>query len=659
MNENTAPIWIPSNNRIVNSNIKKYFSFLKKHFNKEFYNYEQLYNWSITEIEEFWRSIWDYSGIKYSRTFDTVLSEHKVFGAKWFEGSKLNFAENLLRYRTDSVALISFRENHPTIKLTYEQLHSLVAKCAEGLKKLGVHKGDRVAGYVTNYPESVIAMLATTCLGATWSSTSPDFGIEGVLDRFGQIEPKVLFAIKEYQYSGKRIDCKEKMDELVEKLPSIEKVILIDEFNDFTFDYYWDNQISKSDKYIKFNELLSNSLDQIDFIQTDFNHPVYIMFSSGTTGKPKCIVHGAGGTLLQHFKELHLHTNLKRSDKIAYYTTCGWMMWNWLVSSLMLGASVVLIDGSPVYPDNESIWKKIEEEGITVFGTSPKYLSSIEKSRLIPKDKFNLSKLQTILSTGSPLNEENFNWVYSNVKSDIQLSSISGGTDIISCFMLGCPILPVYPGEIQCRGLGMAVESWDDEGISVTEEKGELVCVSPFPSAPIYFWNDPENEKYLNSYFRKYPGVWHHGDFIKLTKRGSVIVYGRSDATLNPGGVRIGTAEIYKIVESFEDVIDSLVVGQNWNNDIRVILFVVLRNESILDEILIQKIKNKIRASATPRHVPALIIQVQSVPHTISGKKVEIAVTRILNGEQVDNKEALANPESLNQFYKLYDSMKT
>ncbi|MBP9583289.1 MAG: acetoacetate--CoA ligase, partial [Ignavibacterium sp.] len=398
----------------------------------------------------------------------------------------------------------------------------------------------------------------------------------------------------------------------------------------------------------------SNTSNSIKFQQLPFDHPVYIMYSSGTTGKPKCIVHSAGGTLLQHFKELHLHTDVKREDKIAYYTTCGWMMWNWLISGLQLGASIVLIDGSPVYPNNEILWKKIEEEEISIFGTSPKYLTSIEKSGLIPNEKFNLTKLKTILSTGSPLSVENFNWVYNNVKSDLQLSSISGGTDIISCFMLGCPILPVYKEEIQCRGLGMKVEAWDNDGNSLNNEKGELVCTEPFPSSPIYFWNDADNEKYKRAYFERFPKVWHHGDFIKITKNGGVIVYGRSDATLNPGGVRIGTAEIYRVVESVEEVLDSLVVGQNFQNDVRIILFVMLKDKLELDNNLIEKVKTKIRLTATPRHVPALIFQVKSIPHTISGKKVELAVTRILNGEKVDNKEALANPESLDEYYTIF-----
>lgn len=645
------PLWIPSTDRINNSNLAQYISFVRTKYNFSGKTYSDLYYWSINNIENFWESIWNYSSLIHSQSYNEILIRKEIYNSQWFTGSKLNFAQNLLRFNDDHTAIISYRENYPSIRITYKKLNELVSRTAAGLKKLGIKKGDRVAAFISNIPEAVITMLAVTSLGAIWSSTSPDFGIQGVIDRFGQIKPKIFLAIKSYYYNGKHIDCSEKIRSIVEKISSIEKVILVDEYNDFTQPESIDINISNS---IYFNELIDNTSDQIIYEQTDFDYPVYIMYSSGTTGIPKCIVHGAGGTLLQHFKEHVLHTDLKRDDVVTYFTTCGWMMWNWLVGVLQTGATILLYDGSPIYPDKEILWKLAEKEKISVFGTSPKYLSMIEKSSYIPKAECDLSSLKTILSTGSPLSDENFNWAYSNVKKDLLLSSISGGTDIISCFMLGCPIIPVYPGEIQTRGLGMKVEAWADNNTSLQNEKGELVCTAPFPSRPVYFWNDPENIKYKSAYFEHFPGVWRHGDYIKITETGGVVVYGRSDATLNPGGVRIGTAEIYRIVDSIDEVADSLVVGQNWNNDVRIILFVALKDDIQLNKELVEKIKTKIRTTATPRHVPALIHQIKEVPHTISGKKVELAVTKILNGEKVDNRDALANPNSLDQFYKIF-----
>ena len=637
-----TPLWEPTEENIQNANLTRYMQWLSERLNRAFDSYDQLYQWSVNNIESFWETIWDFTEIIHSRPYGSVRGGSDIWNSVWFDGSRLNFAENLLLYRDHRIAIVAYAEDKQPKRLSFAELYRQVAACAAGLKRLGVVQGDRVAGLVPNTPEAVIAMLATTSLGAMWTSCSPDFGFRGVLDRFGQIEPKVLFSADGYRYNGKHIDLTERLDALLREIPSIERAVV------FSSDGHDPERLPAN--ATTWDDALDPTAEELHFEQLPFDHPVYIMYSSGTTGKPKCIVHGAGGTLLQHAKEHRLHTDIGRDDVVFYFTTCGWMMWNWLVSVLSSGATIVLYDGSPSYPSLSSLWKIAQEERITVFGTSPKYLAALEDRNVRPKERFELTSLRTILSTGSPLSVANFEFVYQHIKSDVQLSSISGGTDIISCFMLGCPLLPVYPGEIQCRGLGLKVETFNEKGEPVIDEMGELVCTAPFPSRPIFFWDDPNHEKYRASYFDAYPGVWRHGDFIRITGRGGVVVYGRSDATLNPGGVRIGTAEIYGPVESMPEITDSLAIGQRWENDVRVVLFVVLAAGVTLDDALRARIRQTIRESATPRHVPAKIIAVNDIPHTLNGKKVEIAVTRVVHGEDIGNREALVNPESLEQY---------
>tara|TARA_B100001013_G_scaffold323517_1_gene234515 strand:+ start:117 stop:2018 length:1902 start_codon:yes stop_codon:yes gene_type:complete len=613
-------------------------------------NYDDLYSWSIQDIPSFWETVWKFCEVKYSTPYSEIVDDtSKMPGAKWFTGSQLNYAENLLRFKDSKPAIIFKGENQNPSILTYHDLNEEVKKVAYALRNMGIVKGDRVAGFIPNMPEAVIAMLASASIGAIWSSSSPDFGIKGVLDRFAQIEPKVLFAADGYFYNGKRFNSLEKLEGILKALPSIENVVIVP---------YTRHQadISSIQNGVHYKDFLPvGKVPEIIFEQLPFNHPLYIMYSSGTTGLPKSIVHGAGGTLIQHLKELCLHTDLTRDDTIIYFTTCGWMMWNWLVSSLAIGATIVLYDGSPFHPDSGAMWKMAQDFKITVFGTSAKFIASSQSIGEKPKEKYMLNELKTILSTGSPLIEENYDFVYENIKEDVQLSSISGGTDIISCFALGNPILPVHRGELQCRGLGMDVQSFDSDGNLVINKKGELVCASSFPSMPVYFWNDPDGTKYQQAYFNSYPGVWHHGDYIMINNLGGIKIFGRSDATLNPGGIRIGTAEIYRVVEKILEVTDSLVVGQKWGDDERVILFVKLTEGTSLHNKFIQKIKKNIRSECSPRHIPKKIIEIADIPYTINGKKVEIAVKKIIHGEDVPNRDALANPESLKFYQNLPD----
>ena len=643
-------MWQPTSDQVHLTQMDQFRRIVNKKFNLQIDSYENLHDWSVNNIRQFWEEMWGYGDIIYSEHYKEVVDDlTKMPGAKWFSGARLNYAENLLRFRDNKIALVFQGEDQQVRSLTYAELYDAVARLAHALREAGVVPGDRVAGFMPNMPEAVIAMLATASIGAIWSSSSPDFGIKGVLDRFSQIKPKVLFAANGYVYNGKMFNSLEKLESILNELPGVEKVVVVP-FTEEKAD------ISTIHNGIHYEDFISAvDVPELVFEQLPFDHPLYIMYSSGTTGLPKSIVHGAGGTLIQHLKELRLHTDLRRDDTIFYFTTCGWMMWNWLVSSLAVGATVVLYDGSPFYPDQNAMWEMIQDLGITVFGTSAKFIAACQEAELIPGTEFNLSKLRAILSTGSPLVEENFDYVYKEIKEDILLASISGGTDIISCFALGNPTLPVYRGELQCRGLGMDVHAFDNAGERLIGEKGELICASPFPSMPIYFWNDSDGEKYNDAYFGEFSGVWTHGDYITVNEHGGVMIFGRSDATLNPGGVRIGTAEIYRIVEALPEVADSLVVGQKWEDDERVILFVKMNEDSELTEELVDTILKTIRSECSPRHVPAVVLSVEDIPYTINGKKVEIAAKKIIHGEEVLNRDALANPESLDLYREIMD----
>lgn len=643
----SSALWYPSAERIAGANITEFMRRIRDVTGRTIRSYGDLHEWSVAQPEQFWRNFALYADVRAEWGAGPAIDNpERMPGAHFFPTAKLNFAENLLRFRDEQLAIVFTNERGTRCTLSYKKLADEVARVADGLKDVGVGVGDRVVGYLPNLPESLIAMLAVSSIGAIWSSCSPDFGARGVLDRFCQIAPKVLFTADGYFYSGKTVDSLTCVGTIAEKVPSIQKVVVIP-------------YVSRNPEFNKLGAAMSYAAcwgafgkrgSSLSFTAVHFNQPLFILYSSGTTGAPKCIVHGVGGTLLQHMKEHLLHVDLKRSDRIFYFTTCGWMMWNWLASALATGATLILYDGNPFFPDPGVLWRMAEVERVTVFGTSAKYLSAIEKHGYRPTEKVALGPLKTILSTGSPLQPQGFDFVYQSIKEDVHLASISGGTDIISCFALGCPTLPVYRGELQCRGLGMRVEIFNEEGESVRGERGELVCTAPFPSMPLGFWNDPEGTKYRAAYFDRFPGVWHHGDFAEVTDHAGIIIHGRSDGVLNPGGVRIGTAEIYSSVDILEEIVESIAVGQEWQGDVRVVLFVRLKPGITLDDLLKRKIRESIRKGASPRHVPARIIPVEDIPRTLSGKLTEIAVREAIHGRLVKNIDSLANPQALEYF---------
>ena len=652
MNDTASPMWSPSINDARATQLYAFKLHLEKKMGRKLFpDYDALWRWSVDNLAEFWSELWDFCDVLGDKGDVAIENSGKMPGARFFPHGKINFAENLLRRRDNGTAIVFRGEDKVERRLTFKELYDAVSQLRQVLVDAGVGQGDRIAGYVANMPEAVIGHLATASLGAIWSSASPDFGVQGVIDRFGQIEPKVLIAVDGYFYSGKTIDCLAKLREIQPQLPGLQKTIVIG----YTSPSPDLTGLANAQRYS--DAIAPYKPETIRFERFDFNQPLLIMFSSGTTGVPKCIVHGAGGVLLTLIKEHKLQCDVRRDDKVFYFTTCGWMMWNWLIVGLAAEATLLLFDGSPFYPTPAALFDYADAEGMTLFGTSAKYIDALHKAGTKPIETHKLTTVRTMTSTGSPLVHESFDYVYGSIKKDVHLASISGGTDIVSCFVIGNPISPVYRGEIQGAGLGYAMDAYSDEGnpIPPGAGQGELVCTRPFPSMPVMFWNDPDGERYKAAYFERFPNIWCHGDWVERTAHKGWIIHGRSDATLNPGGVRIGTAEIYRQVEQVEDVLESIAVGQDWQGDVRIILFVRLRDGVELDDTLVKKIKDRIRSGASPRHVPAKIIKVADIPRTKSGKITELAVRDVITGRKVKNVEALANPQALDLYKDLPD----
>jgi acetoacetyl-CoA synthetase len=641
MNTDT-PLWTPSQASIDAANMTHFIAQVNANHNLSINDYDALYQWSLDEKEQFWSELWDFCGIIGSKGERILEGGEQIESAQWFPDARLNFAENLLRRRDDETAIFFRAEDQVEYSLSFRELYQQVASVAAWLRAQGLQTGDRVAAYLPNMPEAVVAMLAATSLGAVWTSTSPDFGEDSVIDRFGQTEPRFLFTADGYFYNGKKHPLADKVNAIRANLPSLEQVVQIDLAG---FGIQADA--------LDWRDIIATPAGQIDFVPRQFNDPLYILYSSGTTGKPKCITHKVGGTLIQIFKEQKLHCDVRPDDRVFFFTTLGWMMWNWLVNALACEAALVLYDGSPFYPDGDVLWRYADDIDMTLFGTSAKYIDALKNAKSQPIKQFDLSAMRMLCSTGSVLAPESFDYVYQNIRQDICLASMSGGTDIASCFALGSPILPVYRGEIQCRGLGMAIEVFDDNGHPLQGDKGELVCTQTFPSQPVFFWGDASGQKYHDAYFARFDNVWHHGDYVRLTEHNGIVIYGRSDATLNPGGVRIGTAEIYRHVEQIDEVVESIVIGQDWDDDVRVVLFLVLQPGLVLNDELLAMVRKTVREKCSPRHVPAKVIQIAEIPRTKSGKIVELAVRDVVHDRKVKNIHSLANPEALELYRNL------